>query len=123
MKNDTHFAALCLTCRGKFTAQQIEGATACPKCGSNSVPADPNELATITLTEHELKILCMWAHNWGKEHATGTNPVDGIVNEIRSQCSALPPLTMDEEFSGIKKAFPTAEMHDGKGNKIGGELN
>lgn len=117
------YAALCLNCRNSFTEEQIAGASACPSCGSKSIPADPNDASTVTLTNHEWRLICIWAHNWGKEHSVEGNPIDGIVGEMRKQNPDMPCLTMDEEFAAVKKEFPTAEMYDGKGNKTGGDLN
>ena len=115
--------AMCVHCRRRFTEDQIAGAKGCPACGNAGVPADPRKTATITLTHHEWRLLGIWAHNWGEQCAKGNNPIDAIVGEIRSQMPDLPPLTMGEEFAGIKKLYPTAEMIDEKGNKIAGGLN
>jgi len=118
--------AMCVKCRRTFTEQEIAGANGCPACGDKGVPADPRKTATVTLTAHEWRLLGIWAHNWGEQCSKGTNPIDSIVGEIRRQSPDLPPLTMGEEFAGIKKLYPTVEIVevvDGKTTKTGGELH
>lgn len=121
--NEKPQVAMCVCCRRRFTEAEISGAKGCPACGDAGVPADPREIATITLTHHEWRLLGIWAHKWGEQCAKLRNPVDGIVGEMRRQAPDLPPLTMGEEFAGVKKLYPSAEMFDGNGNKIAGELN
>jgi predicted RNA-binding Zn-ribbon protein involved in translation (DUF1610 family) len=110
--------ALCMSCRRQFTEDEIAGATGCPACGSQSIPADPRKTMTATLTTHEWRLLCIWAHNWGEQCSKHGNPISGIADAIREQNPTAPPLTMGEEMAGVRKAFPTAKMYDNDGNEI-----
>lgn len=103
------YAALCVTCRSLFTEAEIATANSCPTCGSESIPADPNKTATITLTHHEWRLLCIWAHNYGEGLKSSFNPINSIVGEMHKQAE-LPPLTMMEEFKEIKAEFPGARL-------------
>lgn len=119
----SEYVALCTHCRRTFTQAEISGANSCPGCGSKSVPADPRKTMTATLTTHEWRLLGIWAHNWGEKHSVGGNPIDGIMGEVRRQNPEAPPLTMSEEFAGIKKEFPTAEIVKSDGSRDKGGLN
>lgn len=113
--------ALCLRCRRSFTEQEVAGTTTCPGCGDKGVPADPRKTVTITLTTHEWRILCIWAHRWAAEKVKeDVNVIDGIVGAIRQQKPDMPPLTMAEEFMGVKKMYPGAKLYDEDGNEQGG---
>lgn len=111
--------AMCMNCRRQFTDAEIAGATGCPACGSQGVPADPRKTMTVTLTTHEWRLLCIWAHNWGEQCGTKHgNPINGIADAIREQNPTAPPLTMGEEMAGVRQAFPDAKMYDKDGHEI-----
>jgi Zn finger protein HypA/HybF involved in hydrogenase expression len=58
--------ARCTRCSNEFTEKDIEKATACPSCGTKSIPLNPNEDISIKINWHELRILCIWAENWAR---------------------------------------------------------
>lgn len=95
---------MCLKCRNSFTQEEIDNKNACPNCGDTKVPADPRKMYTTTLTEHEWRILCIWASNYG--NSIKSEAIEYIINEIRRQNPDIGPLSMSEEFSAVKKALP-----------------
>ena len=56
----------CTLCGARFTHAEIDGATACPKCGNAGIPCDANEDMTVVINWHELRILGIWAENWAQ---------------------------------------------------------
>lgn len=115
--------AMCLLCRGEFTAEQIAGAKACPTCGNKGVPADPRDKQTITLTVHEWRILFIWASNWAAkcdrdqgEDSRAVKTIEAIEREARRQQGSLPALSMRAEIQEVANTFGkvTAYLGDGK---------
>lgn len=111
------YVALCTHCRKYFTEEEIKNATACPSCGTTGVPADPREKSTATLTNHEWRLLCIWASNYA-DHIKGQSAdapkvIEGIVNEIRKQNPVIPPLTIMEEFAQVKRKYPGSKLIKG----------
>lgn len=113
---------MCIQCRQFFTDEQTKGANACPGCGSRSVPADPREKATITLTHHEWRILFMWAENWGAqcdqrppvegEERTSAECIAGMIAEAQRQAPGLTGLTLRQQVQEVVDGFGVkAELH------------
>lgn len=106
---------LCCHCR-EITEVDLEGSalTACPHCGSTSAPADADDLATVTLTKHELRILCIWASNYAeniKGHpGCGDSPkvVYGILDHLGTQTDVA--LSMRQELADVRAAFPDSAV-------------
>lgn len=102
---------LCLDCRYRFTEVEIAGASTCPHCLSNGIPADLRKSHTITLSDHEWRVLFMWAERWaghiaGMDDLTG-NPllvILGIAQCARLQQPTLPPLTIAGEAQDLADA-------------------
>lgn len=119
MPNIEEKVALCLVCRKEFTEEETKTATCCPNCKSTSVPADPREKATITLTYHELRILCIWASNWAIKTGEVKNNIviESIINNIHQQDDKIPALSLREEFTGILKEFPDTKIVDNTGKE------
>ena len=117
IKDDRHI--LCVNCRATFSESEIEG-WGCPKCGNQGIPADTKDVSTITLTNHEWRILTIWADNWAhkvcaKDQTPGCDSVaciTAILNEMRRQSPNLDGLTIRDQIQDIVDAFnTTAEMH------------
>jgi predicted nucleic acid-binding Zn-ribbon protein len=107
--------AWCVTCGGRYTAEEIEGRTSCPGCGSRGVPCDPSKDVAVEINWHELRILVMWAANWAenvcaKQDAPGNNSpatIQAIARRLQEQHPDLAdsPLTMQGELAGLRQAF------------------
>lgn len=113
---------LCLLCRGTFTDAEIEGQSACPRCGNRGVPADTRKQATATLTHHEWRILCIWAENWAERVAAKADAdgydspraVRSITNEIRRQAPDISPLSLRDELQQVADRIGgEVDYHDG----------
>lgn len=88
---------LCLACNKEIDPQdpRISDSShpyygACPECGERGIPADLAERLTISITWHELRVLCIWAERWaGKapesERAFMLRTVYGIADRIQMQ--------------------------------------
>lgn len=106
---------LCCHCR-EITEVDPEGPTltACPHCGSTSTPADADDLAIVTTTKHELRILCIWASNYAESikdrPGCGDSPkvVYGILDHIGTQTDVA--LSMRQELADVRAAFPDSEV-------------
>lgn len=118
MDKDLGEITRCMACRSEFTSEQIKGATACPKCGSRSVPLTSKEDVSIEINWHELRILVIWAENYansikGRADVEG-DPVQtifGIAKRLQDQHPLLMSLTLSAEFEMVKKAYPGATVH------------
>lgn len=117
------YAARCVKCNHSFTEAEIEGASACPYCGSRSLPMDPAQDVTIAVNVHELRILGIWAENHAVQcdnhhlddahYEAMKDTVDMIVTRIEEQLRALgkhAPLTLSREIGELKRAFPKSDV-------------
>jgi predicted nucleic acid-binding Zn-ribbon protein len=108
---------LCVLCRGTFSDADVEGHVGCPRCGSASVPADTRETGQVTLTNHEWRILALWAMNWAercdhdKPSGTSRQAAAAIINEIRRQAPTLKNLIFAEELQEVANTYGKVEMH------------
>lgn len=108
---------LCVLCRGTFSDADVADCIGCPRCGSTSVPADTRETGTATLTNHEWRILTLWAMNWAEQcdrnqpSGTSRQCATAIINEIRRQAPTLKNLTFAEELQEVANTFGKVEMH------------
>lgn len=119
---DAPKTTLCVECRAEFTDEEIKGAFACPKCGSEGVPGDLTQKATLTLTQHEWRIVFMWADNWARKCPPGSQrALASIITEAHKQAPTLPGLTMGEELQEVADVLgKKVEMvgNDGKSQEF-----
>lgn len=116
---------LCCHCR-EITDVDPEGEPlrACPNCGSTSVPADADDTATVTLTKHELRILCIWASNFAEgikdREGCEDSPkvVYGILDHLGTQVDVA--LSMRQEMADVRAEFPdaTVTIRRGDGTEV-----
>jgi hypothetical protein len=106
---------LCCHCRETtFMDPEGEHPTACPNCGSTAVPADAEDTATVTLTKHELRILCIWASNFaeGIKNRPGCEDspkvIYGILDHLGTQTDIA--LSMRQEMADVRGAFPDSTV-------------
>jgi hypothetical protein len=117
MDSEKKYAAMCVICR--HMVESTEGLTCCPQCGNKGVPADPNDKSTLTMTNHEWRILFMWASQWAGQCAKSDQPgydspavVQAIAREAKRQASTLPALSLSEEIQELATVIGTkAVLH------------
>lgn len=96
----------CVDCGGRFTEEEVTGATCCPKCKSGGVPADTAKDVVVEVNWHELRILGIWAENWAVQHARETangmvNTVHSITRRLQQQFPELAALTLSQEIAEL----------------------
>jgi len=101
----------CTDCGVEFALPLPPGTTCCPNCKSDGVPCDVANDVTIKINWHELRILCIWAENYGRSiKKQGT--VYSIAQRIEDQARGdKPPLTLARELGEI----PGAKLFDKDG--------
>ena len=115
----------CTTCG--FIVESFDGLENCPQCGSEGVPCNYENQITVSVNLHELRLLCIWAENYGTK-IDKADVVYGIASRLRRQ---IPPdkdvpLTMADEFKQIKDFgykfetnHPAADNPDTGDNYVG----
>jgi hypothetical protein len=100
---------LCLMCGVETDEFLGEPLAACPSCGDRSgMPADLDRMVAVRISEHELRILTMWATNWAARSPETTTVMRVIVDRLATQTSI--PLTLSQEIADVRAAFPDATV-------------
>jgi predicted RNA-binding Zn-ribbon protein involved in translation (DUF1610 family) len=107
-RNETQW---CTTCGARFTAEEVEGVSACPKCGDKGTPCDTANDVSVHVNWHELRVLGIWAENWA-QHCTKTEPRDhpsgllhvvhAITRRLQRQFPDKTPLTLSGEIMQVR---------------------
>lgn len=101
----------CIDCGQRFTEEEVEGATACPSCGSKGVPCDAKQDVTVEINWRELRCLGIWADNWCGDRAKDQRKsVQAILRRLEKQYPDYAPLTLGGEFRQIREAIATGEL-------------
>ncbi len=90
----------CTTCSHKVAS--FDGLTCCPNCGSHGTPCSTDNQVTVSINTHELRLLCIWAENWGLS-IKSPDVVYGIATRLRNQIGDRATLTMADEFAELRK--------------------
>lgn len=94
----------CTTCG--HHVDSFDGLSCCPNCGSDGRPCDDANQVTVSISTHELRLLCIWAENWGhaiKDGSGDASVVYGIAVRLRKQLGDKDtPLTMADKFQQLK---------------------
>lgn len=108
----------CTLCGARFADDEIQGATACPKCGDKGIPCDPNNDVSIRVNWHELRILGIWAEFWAQdckkkqvENPARVEVVHAITRRLQRQFPDKTPLTLSGEIMQIKDHGMGIESH------------
>lgn len=89
----------CVACGARFTAEEVVGATCCPKCGSTGLPCAAQQDLVVEINWHELRILGIWASNYARAQSEDCQrSLRGILSRLERQAPALPPLTIAGEL-------------------------
>lgn len=115
----------CTRCAAEFCDAEIAKASACPACGSKSVPCAIAHDVTPTINWHELRILVMWAERW-EENFTSTGSERDLASRgavaaiagrlMRFRPEGAPGLRFADDISELQDHFPGAEVRDAAGN-------
>ena len=108
---------LCLACSEESVVSDDVHTHGCPKCGDTvGVPADLADTVNIHITNHELRILTIWASNYADAmdqlhpNDVPLRPVvQGIIDRIGTQTTV--PLTLSQEIADVRALFPDSEVH------------
>ena len=96
----------CTPCGAELTDEEIETATACPTCGSQGKPMSISKDRQITINEHELRVLGIWASNYVATCTPGPGQdqmkkaLGGIFHRIKKQIPGI-LLSLEEEFQNV----------------------
>lgn len=107
-------AGFCTTCGYQITS--FDGLTCCPNCGSTGVPCAAEDQVTVSVNVHELRLLCIWAENWGQKIET-PDVVYGIAARLRKQIPDGTPLTMADEFLKLRQMGVSFETNHPSGDE------
>lgn len=111
LKPEDHKHNLCLMCRSVFSDDETKGASACPNCSDEGIPGDTDKSSSLRLTDHEWRIIFMWATNWaegpcGKENDRAARLMGVLRREAKKQSPDLPALTLSEEVQDAVDSVP-----------------
>jgi hypothetical protein len=111
----------CTHCYTEFTDAEIEGAQACPVCGTTGTPCDIADDVTIKINWHELRILGIWADNWAHDDkipGDSKNIVATIIQRLEAQHPDKTPLTLSGEIRKLQEDYPGASLLRGDGEVL-----
>lgn len=103
----------CTDCYEEFSEEEIESATACPACGTSSVPMVIKNDVLLPINWHELRILTIWASNYAEklpdDSRMALHKILKRLDKHRPEgCSAL---TLVGEIKELQEVFPTASLY------------
>lgn len=108
----------CTRCYDEFADDELDGASACPSCGTKSLPCSISDDVTVRINWHELRILCIWADNWARhikdEYPESPEAVLRIADRLEEQYPNKTPLTI---FKELKQLPFDLEVHE-NGQKV-----
>lgn len=112
---------LCLTC-GTETDTGDQDLAGCPGCGDREhVAADLDDVLTVTITAHELRVLTMWADNWARAYAERDGglcrkAMRVITDRLGQQVSI--PRIMSQEIADLREHFGDVRVTDSQGREV-----
>jgi RNA polymerase subunit RPABC4/transcription elongation factor Spt4 len=89
----------------------FEGLNGCPKCGTKGLPCAWRDQVTVTVNWHELRVLGIWAENYGRS-IEKQNVIFAIARRLQVQHPGRAPLTMAGELMELRKHY-NATTSDG----------
>lgn len=104
----------CIVCGKEFTNKEIEKATSCLNCGTESIPCAIKDDVDIKINWHELRVLTIWAENWAR-HCDNKEKDESkeklllsvmtIAQRLQRQFPDKTPLTLFGEVKELRKEF------------------
>ncbi len=101
---DDGAAAWCVSCGGRYTAEEIANQTSCPGCGSVGVPCDPKNDIRPWINWHELRIMAIWATNWAQANDMDAATIQAISIRLQGQYPKMTPLSIFGEVAQLKSS-------------------
>lgn len=108
----------CTVCGARFTHAEIDGYSACPKCGDTGIPCATAEDLRIVVNWHELRILGIWAENYAQQcdskDKTGASlikTVHAITRRLQRQFPDKTKLTLSGEIADLRGDGMSVETH------------
>lgn len=95
---------LCLACNEWQTIPDDYDKPGCPGCGDTGIGALEEDIVTIKITWHELRVLVMWAEKFSLRQGR-SKIVYGIADRIILQHPERIPLTLAGEIAQLKEMF------------------
>lgn len=115
----------CIQCSAEFTAAELQGTWACPKCGTTSIPCAISQDVTITVNWHELRVLGIWAENYARSMGDSESSAGArrALNAIFDRLEKYRPpgaaaLSLSREVKELQEAWPSAELVGADGQVI-----
>lgn len=102
-------AVICSVCLKRFTMAEISSASACPACGTKSLPMKEGNDITVTLNIHQARCLTMWASRWaqekfGKADVDSLRLLSNVIDVFRKQKPEV-EWTMGDAFRSLRDKF------------------
>lgn len=99
---------LCMVCgEPSYLTEPVD---ACPHCGDIGTPADLDQIVTVTLTKHELRILTFWAEAYARIYSRmGYDPSDRMSLTLKTIFDRLcmqtdTPLSIMQEMADLRSS-------------------
>lgn len=100
----------CTDCAAEFSDEELEGVSACPTCGTKSLPSAIADDVDLRINWHELRILTIWASNHASEHLKdkpGSRTLSSIIKRLEAQFPDRLPLTIFGEIRHVSRELDT----------------
>lgn len=104
---------LCLACGepSYVTEDEANQLVGCPQCGDQGIPADLDDMVTVSLTKHELRILTFWSEAYARVYArTGYDPTSRMSRVLKTIFDRISmqtetALTLGQEMADIRSSL------------------
>ena len=106
MPQDNQNEGFCTRCG--TVIESFEGLSACPSCGTDSIPCSNADQINISINTHELRILTIWAERWVMameneyDQANSATTLRAITGRISKQLEKPVSLLLSDEIQQIK---------------------
>ena len=98
-----------------FKVEDFTDLIECPNCNSTSPPCLDKNQVNININWHELRILTIWAENWGHRKYNGAGIIYAISQRIQDQHPEMGTLTLAEEIQNLPQKIGTTIITDHPG--------
>jgi hypothetical protein len=92
----------CTDCGHEVTT--FEGLGGCPNCNTTGLPCAWRDQVTVTVNWHELRVLGIWAENYGRSISKSAT-IMAITKRLQAQHPGRVPLTLAGELKDLRKHY------------------
>jgi len=96
-----NMSGFCIDCN--FKIDSFDNLEECPNCNSKTIPCSDKDQVNINVNWHELKMLTIWAEQWGNEKCNGAGTIYSIAQRIQEQYPNMPLLSLAESIQDLGK--------------------